>query len=763
MPKLLTYLVVAFFLLSLTACTQKNVMQRHTISAAVAVPVTDSVIRRLTDITSSIDIVADGEFNPGNYQINNMLVSIQPNTSFHLKLALPIKDPSSISTTFATGSFETTQPLSVNSIPVPKAIDLTEGKVSAEIDFVRTISAFLVGLLQASGESSDLRAMIESIQIEKATLALRPGSVLKMAEREICIGPKSSFNFENVVVDSELNYRGQCHINLNFAKGCHWIGKKVNCEFDGGAVDLQMVAAKENDELVLSLDREQAARQKVTLLPCTFSFGKNKRSVAVSRSVLIDVRDLSWRHGQGDVYSSLHMLGLMDLKNTSLDLKTDRHETIALFPDSVHAKLEITEDEKGKETHFATTGSARASEGQITIAKKATKLVLYLAEAVIGPVSFDKSGTLQFILENGDARLMRLEWQGKKSRFSLVAGSTSTLSVPDGMLIETAEGTGTRLVMPIAVRLGDATLKGVGGDIKLSNLTGEMNVEVDREVQISSKLDFSIPDSKLFFNQQADVKVRGLDLLSSQGQTVLNLRNCSVIVPEQAIIDAVLKQIPSHFQFALDKQLSENKRWRYKNAIASNVVIDNFKVNQIATAPPDLFKFEAEADAKLDGTVEKTALIGGASGRKETDSSLGESPEVDAKIDPKIDKESAKWETKPWSLSGHVDGSGKVKYHFKPSGKGLKSQLVYDLALDVPLSGDINLDWSKVAGGILKFAERRVIVSHLRKVTVPIKYHGQIELFAKGDSLSRNFNVTKLVVKPINSDMQIDFSAQGNF
>jgi hypothetical protein len=327
------------------------------------------------------------------------------------------------------------------------------------------------------------------------------------------------------------------------------------------------------------------------------------------------------------------------------------------------------------------------------------------------------------------------------------------------MLIETAEGTGTRLVMPIAVRLGDATLKGAGGDIKLSNLTGEMNVEVDREVQISSKLDFSIPDSKLFFNQQADVKVRGLDLLSSQGQTVLNLRNCSVIVPEQAIIDAVLKQIPAHFQFALDKQFSENKRWRYKNAIARSVVIDNFKVTQIAAAPPDLFKFEAEADAKLDGTVEKTALIGGASGRKETDSSLSENPEVDGEVD----KQSAKWETKPWSLSGHVDGSGKVKYHFKPSGKGLKSQLVYDLDLDVPLSGDINLDWSKVAGGILKFAERRVIVNHLRKVTVPIKYHGQIELFAKSDSLSRNFNVIKLVVKPVNSDMQIDFSAQGNF
>jgi hypothetical protein len=327
--------------------------------------------------------------------------------------------------------------------------------------------------------------------------------------------------------------------------------------------------------------------------------------------------------------------------------------------------------------------------------------------------------------------------------------------VPDGMLLETADGAGTRLAMPIAIRLGEATLKGAAGNIKLTNLTGELNVEVDREVQISSKLDFSIPDSKLFCNQQADVKVRGLDLLSSQGKTVLNLRNCSVVVPEQAIIDAVLKHLPAHFDFELNKQLTENKRWRYKNAIARRVVVDNFKVTEISAAPPDLFNFEAEADAKLDGTVEKTSLIGGGSSKSEDSEAL--------EIDRDLDSSSSKWETKPWSLSGHVEGSGKVKYRFKPSGKGLKSQLVYSLNLDVPLSGDINLDWSKVAGGILKFAERRVIVGHLRKVTVPIKYQGQIELFAKGDSLSRNFNIVKLAVKPVNSDMQVDFSAQGNF
>ncbi|MDP3509867.1 MAG: hypothetical protein Q8T09_17990 [Candidatus Melainabacteria bacterium] len=756
MSKFFIHAALVFFLLSLTACSKAVVTQRHTISASVAVPVTDSVIRRLTEITSSIDIIAAGDFSPGNYQINHMLVTIQPNTSFHLKLSLPIKDPSSLSTNFATGSFESSQPITVNSIPVPKAIDLTEGKVSAEIDFVRTISAFLVGLLQASGESGDLRAMIDSMQIEKAVLSLRPGSMLKMAEREICIGPQSTFRLENVVVDRDLNYRGQCTLNLNFAKGCRWIGKKVNCEFDGGVATLHMVAAKENDELVLSLDKEQPGLQKLTLLPCTFRFGKNKRSVAISRSVGISVRDLNWRHGQGDAYSRLHMLGLMDLRGTNLDLKTDRHETVAMFPDSVHANLEIAEDEKGKSTHFATTGLARAAQGKITIAKKATKLILHLAEAVIGPVSFDKTGTLQFILENGSARLKRLEWQGNKSRFSLVTTGSSTLSVPDGMLIETADGAGTRLVMPIAVRLGEATLKGAGGDIKLTNLTGELNVEVDHEVQISSKLDFSIPDSKLFSNQQADVKVRGLDLLSSQGKTVLSLRNCSVVVPEQAIIEAVLKHLPTHFDFDLNKQLTENKKWRYKNAVARRVVVDNFKVTEINAAPPDLFNFEAEADAKLDGTVEKTALIGGGSSKsKESESVLADQPEAEAG--------SSKWETKPWNLSGHVEGSGKVKYRFKPSGKGLKSQLVYDLELEVPLSGDINLDWSKVAGGILKFAERRVIVSHLRKVTVPIKHQGQIELFAKGDSLSRNLNIVKLAVKPVNSDMQIDFSAQGNF
>lgn len=731
--------VLITLIFNLTACSKTTGVQKQTISAAMSVPVNDPVIRRLTDATSSIDIVADGEFNPGNYHVNNMLVTIAPNTRFNLKLSLPIKDPAAISTKLATGSFTCSENLTINTIPVPKSIELTKGNVSAEVDLVHSMTAFLVSLLQASGESNDLRAMIESVRIEKATLALRPGSTLKFGTRDIAIGPDSNVVFSEVIVDHSLDYRGLCTLNLHFAKGCRWVGEKVSCEFEGGTAHLQMVATKVDDRLTLTTDKDRTASQKVVIEPCNFKFGKNKRSNALSKSVNINVKDLTWKHRQGDSFSNLHILGLMNLANTYLDLKTDSHETRALFPDTVDARLEITEDKEGKTTHFATTESATAKEGQITIAKKASRLELMLGQTTIGPVSFDKSGALQFVLENGIAKLKSLEWHGNKSNFVLTTAGSSTLSLPEGMLVEKGEGAGhTHLALPITIRLGAATIKGPGGQVKLANLAGDLTVDVDKEVQITSKLDFSIPDSKFFGGQQADVKVRGLDFSVINGKTGIHLRNCTVMLPDQVLVDSITKHIPDSFQFDLNKTLSENKKWRYRNAVASTVSVKNFKVTQMDPLPPNILKFSAEGDVDVNGTIEKTGIVGGGG-------------------------DSSKWEEKPWSLAGHAAGEGHVKYSFKPSGHGLKSQLVYELDLSVPLSNDIKLDWSQVAGGLLKFAERKIIVGHLRKITVPIKYQGQMELFAKTDTISSNFNVTKLAVKSVRNDMQVDFAAEGAF
>ncbi len=748
MAKYCLAIFALIFICGLTACSNPFTrVEKQTLNAAVDVPVTDPVVRRLTEVTSSIDIMADGEFNAGTYQFKNMLVAVQPNTRFHLNLTLPIKNAALISTNKATGSFSTTEIIAINGIPVPKEIDLEEGKVSAQFDLARSMAAFFFSLLQAGTESNDLRAMIDSVLIQKAALQLREGSILDLDGRAIVVGPKSSVTFNDVVVDHEFNYRGECNIALNFLKGCRWVGKKVNCEFDGGAANLRLIATKVNEEIVLSLDTEKPKKQILNLAPCFFRFGKNKRSSTLSRSVDIDLKDFSWRHGQGDNFSIMHMLGLMKLQHTDLDLITDTHETVALFPDVVHAKLEISEDEKGKATHFATLGSARAQQGQITIAKKTTRLILSLAETVIGPVSFDKTGNLEFFLEKGVAKLKKLEWFGNRSHFSLVTAGLSTLSLPEGMLVEksSAAGAKTHLTLPLTIRLGAATLKGGGDAIKLTDLSGEILVNVDKEVELTSKMDFSLPDSKMFSHQQAEVKVRGLDLSVTQGKSKVHLRNCSVLVPDQVLVDAITKHVPTEFSFDLNRKLSENKRWRYRNATATKVSVTNFKVTQMDPKPPNIINFDAEGDVSLDGTIEKTGIIGG--GRKN---------DID-------NKDADKWEVKPWNLSGHLEGSGKVTYRFIPSGKGLKSVLDYDLSMDVPLSSDLELDWSNVAKGILKFAEKRMIVGHLRKVTVPLKYHHQMELFNKNSAMSRSFTIVQLSVKPVQTAMQIDFAAEGSF
>jgi hypothetical protein len=83
--------------------------------------------------------------------------------------------------------------------------------------------------------------------------------------------------------------------------------------------------------------------------------------------------------------------------------------------------------------------------------------------------------------------------------------------------------------------------------------------------------------------------------------------------------------------------------------------------------------------------------------------------------------------------------------------------------MDLPLPGNMRLDWSKVTSGILRIAERRIIVKRLQKVTVPVSHKGEIDLFEAGDSRWKNFKLTKVAMKSKGDDIQIDFTADAAF
>jgi hypothetical protein len=712
-------------------------VHREEIKADYDVEITDPSIKRLTDVTANIKLVASGTFTPGTYVIGKTPVAIAPNTHFDLKLSLPVNDPKVISTHNATGTFSVNRPISVMAVPVPLTISLYKGTVSGEVDLVRGLAAFFVNLLQVGVISGDTHQMIHAMKIHKAVLELRPSSTLKIGPKTVVVGPESTITLSDVLVDSQLNYQAKCLIDVNFEKNCKWKGVRVDTEFDGGKALVGGRAVKRGNQLTMTLLPDSEKPAQVTLKNCRFLFGKFKRCSTASRECVLNLKEFSLRHISGQQDDSMHLLSDMDMVGTNLTLKTDIHRTDAYFPGAVPASLQVDlTPGSDSSTHFSTEGDVVAESGTIEIAKKSTRLKLYLGNTKIGKVAYDKFGALAFVLEKGTSKLKQLDWHGNNSKFSLTTAGGSTLTLPSSMLLEKTDSSQpTKVKLPLQVEFGEGILKTPKSVIHLADLNGKVFFNVDREIQINSNVDFTIQRSKLLGAEEVDVKVRGIDLSMINNKATLHLNSCSLVLPEKALAESISKRIPDHLNLDLDKTISEDKHWRYRNAKAKSVKIDNLEITDMKARGSGALSFTATGDAVIEGTVEKGGII----------------------------FKTQEWKECPWNLEAELTGEGLVKYSFVGDTDSLRSRVKYDLTMDLPLPGNMRLDWSKVTSGILRIAERRIIVKRLQKVTVPVSHKGEIDLFEAGDSRWKNFKLTKVAMKSKGDDIQIDFTADAAF
>lgn len=705
------------------------------IKAGFEVKVQDPDIRRLTNVTSNIEIVASGVFKPGTFLLKNSIVSIPPNTEFNISLSLPIENPAIITTANASGELWTSNQLSFNTIPVPKTIELKQGTVSGHVDLARSVGAFFLNLIQVGAIGGDMSDMLQSMKIEEVEMDLRPGSTLKLGEKSIHLGPDSHVRLTNAEIDKDLNYVGQCHLMLNFANNCKWIGDKVDCEFDGGKLQSIFVAKKTNDKLVLSLPEDDAEENKPAILRnCAFRFGKNKRSHTSSDTVVGAVKEFQWQRIKGEDHPTMHLLALLDFTGTDLSLKTDIHQTIGHFPEKTPGVLEVNVKKEGRETIFKTTSSAHAKSGKIIIAKNTTALTLTLADVTIGPVDYEKEGALNFQLEGGVAHIKQLDLKTNDSRFTLDCGTDSIMTVPKEMQLANDGQTGpTRLKLPVKLNLGAATLRTRRGDIKLANLSGDIIVDVNKEINLKSDLGFKLQDMKLLNGFPASVSAKGFDVSVKEGKMRMAVNHCTIQLPDEPLKDAIRKRVPESFELKLNKTIKEDKTWRYRNAIAEDVKVTNLKIEEMRAAGPGKLAFTASGDVVVDGTVEKTGIIFKKDG----------------------------WQTCPWKISGHLKGDGVVKYSFTGTTRDKEERLKYDLSMQLPIPDDVELDWSKVAGGIIKVAEKRVIVGRLKQITLPLNHEGEINVIEKESPAWKNLKVSDLVIKnAADGGTQIDFVAE---
>jgi len=307
------------------------------------------------------------------------------------------------------------------------------------------------------------------------------------------------------------------------------------------------------------------------------------------------------------------------------------------------------------------------------------------------------------------------------------------------LLEKTSPGAVAQLSMPLELNLGTATINGTSGTFTLNDLNGRLLIKVGKEVQISGDLDFRLPQSSLLCGYPVDITAQGLDLSVVNGRTNLELKKCSVMIPEGALGQTLEKKLPHTWTLDVDKPLTTDQKWRYRNAFAKTVMVTKFDIDKLSHHPPHGVSFTASGDVEVNGTVEQEK------------SSKAKMHDPDA------------WRTCPWKLTGHVEGDGRVKYRFIAKDGPLENQLEYNLSMDLPMPSDMALDWSQVERGVLGIVERKVIVHHLRKISLPIKYQGRVAIFPEGNVLARHFKVSRLVAKPVTGGTEIDFSAAVKF
>jgi len=729
-----------------SACSFFASPSKQQIATNFTIQIKDPVIKDLAAVTEVFEIDASGEFNAGNYMIENTPLKIDEGTKFKIQLSLPIKNPSTINIGTAAGMLWTSHPLQARGAPLPKLTKIQGGRVTAEIDLIPTLGTFLCNMLQhqvlASADAGDVKTMIKSMDIDQVVLSLRPGAILRWGDEYVHVLPKSKVELLDLTVDQNLNYAGQCLLDLNFSDGFCRLGERFDCTFAGGSAKILLMATRANSVMTLSL---ADPRQKLALTNCVYRFGKNALSTAHCANSLISLKELHWQEKEQSGRPTLHLNASMDLSKTIFEIRHPKYSLWAQFRGNVPAFVELDRGESIHRTDFLTVRDTLAETARIEITRPTTEISLLLNHVSVGPISFSKTGDLEFSLETGTAGLQEFKWTSKGRSFRLTTAAPSTLSITSGMALALSKQHGEfRGSFPLSVKLGNATLDGSAGALKLSDLNGQLLIEVDKEVKVDGDADFSINESEFLGKNRADVKVRGLALITKNGQGMAKLKDCSIVLPQTALISQIREQLPAKSVFNVHEIVLGERKWRYKNALIERVIISNLDLQNLSFTRTNQAAFTVAGDVEVQGTVDKGGILA-------------------------VINRPTEWQNRPWLASARLTGTGTVSYKFLPKQALADSAIDYHLALRLPVPDQISLDWSRMGSGLLEKAEKAMIVRHLQgsaafqgRGEIPLKFDGQFDLFSKGSRGLKSIKVRSLTTKPCSEGTEMDFVAEAS-
>ncbi len=725
----------------LSSCVKQETKPQN-FNANFTVNLKDPFMRELAAATEKFHVEASGDLNPGSYSINNIPVNVAPGTKFAFEFALPVEPGGVVSTGHATGKLTTSLPLQVFGISTPQLVALQNGKASAEVNILRAFGNFFCNLLQdqlQTQRTDDVRRMFKSVLISGATLEFKPGSTLHMDKHSFQLDKNSTINLIDLQLNSNLDYTGRCVVDVKFAGNSIYQGKKVDTSFQSGAAKIYFDARRKDGVLTLVAK----PNQKVLLNDCVFSFGRGKDSTMKCGASAITIKTLEWSKPEEKPRSTMHLLASSLLEKAHLDYNGKKFGLDAIFNKPVPVDLTIDRKDEGDMVEFTTNKGVVADSADLEIDRKTTKISMLLTNVHLGPIVLTKAGQFDFSLEKGTSGVKSFDWQNGKKSFSIKTAGLSELSVTPGMslVLSTADGA-TSGSLPLNIKLGSAMLKSQTGYIDLKNVRGNITIDIQSEVELSSNLDFTIAQSSFLGSHTANVTARGLSLLTKNGVTTAELSNCAIVIPQKEIQDVASKQTPEQKTFDVNYKVVDKQRWRYKNLVVTKVIVTDPVIENIKSTKGDQFTFSTHGNLEVQGTVEKAGLVS-------------------------VVLKHGKFENKPWTAKASAKGTGTLTYKVLPNTSLADSKVHYDLTMALPLPDDVDLDWREVSEGIVRKTEETIITSILKHIkpfkgtrVMPLSYSGEVALFGdKKQGILKTITVDKLVTKPVDSGIQVNFVA----
>lgn len=745
------------------------------------VHIKDQVFQQLARLTDRVDLTASGTFRAGSYVISGIPVRVTEGTHFTLEIKLPVNGATDINLKDAVGSLSVDHPITVLNLPTPNKIALNHGSVAADVDFARVISTFMLNSLQSFSDASIPDAtgkMLETCEIEQASFFIKPGSELNQENFSCRFNAGSSLSLAHLRLSKDSNYSGKCTANINIstlATQDPEQSRKFNCK---------------DSKVVLTLNVSKLG-QRLTLVndePSKVSHVTHVSAVATGASAASKVTSTSaYNHAtennkndnndSGDSFAaeSAHiedLKGTINVKNVRLPLD----------------RFDFERSDLNKRPNFSFDGNLSVSDAALKLNHNKTTVSLLVPQLTRAPISYSRNGvttTYKFQADDVEAdditmaitrpkasidfrlnkmKLQTIELNRKEGmQVAFAKGYAEPLSAKisrsnnNALLLkfspgttfsmenfnasgkETSESVNVRKV-PITVKSADLTISEGANHIECENLTGNLVVSItDQAAQVDGKFRTRVTsDSNTLGITGARALIDQLELHQRDQHTVVDFKDCKLIIPIRDLEIAINKQLPAQRVIQVNKLILDQRRWRYRNMVLTDVTVIKPKMSQLAVTSPSQFEAGGDAELLAKGTIERFEL------------------------------RQNKWHSHPWSVRAHLEGKSKVSATFIPGITLADSTISYSAKCRLPMPDDITIDWSGVAGDMLGLLEQRMVKSAIRHVKVivgpdgvPIDMDGKIKPFENtGNKRLKQIKVRDFKMSPSQEGLCVTLNGQ---